>query len=188
MFCFWQKGHWKNEVVSVEEFSNDFKGKYSHMVRFRRNWRCFLYFGDGPGYQDCGKYFQRDKIHNSIELKYQANEGLQCIDPNLFQASLTGRISHPCRQCRDMEGPGWTLKQEGCQYFEKPAQDLSFLCWSCCVPRPVSAWALKSLHIFLGQGGIKILQHYRRLLVVEWAAFCKHRETGSTLQDCTHWI
>lgn len=77
-------------MVSVEQFSNYFKGKYSHMVRFRHNWRRFLYFGDGPGYQDCGKYFQRDKIHNSIELKYQANEGLQCIDPNLFRHLLQG--------------------------------------------------------------------------------------------------
>lgn len=93
-----------------------------------------------------------------------------------FQAPLTGRISHPCRQCRDVGGLGWTLKQEGCQYFEKPAQDLSFLCSSCYAPRPVSARAVKSLHSFLGQGRIKILQHYRRLLVAEWAAFSKHTE------------
>lgn len=87
------------------------------------------------------------------------------------------RIRHPCRQSAGMwEDWDQTPNRKIVNVLRSQHRICPFSAQATVCPRPVSAWALKSLHIFLGQGGIKILQHCRRLLVAQWAAFCKCTE------------
>lgn len=92
-------------------------------------------------------------------------------------------------ECRDMGGLGSTPKQEDCQYFEKSAQDPSSSAQATVCPKPVSAWALKSLHSFFGTRRNKTTRALQEIAgCTVGSLLLTHRETGSSLQDGIHGI